>query len=190
MHDGADRHVANRHGIAGLHVDMLAGHDGVALAEPLRRQDIGEFAILIFDECDEPGAVRIVFDPLDARRLVVLEALEIDRAQRPLVAAAAEAHRNAPVVVAPARRNLAGRERLDGLALIERGTVDQDKLALARCRRFIVLECHGSCFPRLRALWSRRCGDLPRASRWPSSRPTKCRAYRGNCEPCPCGSTY
>ena len=45
MDDGADRHVADRHGIAGLHVDMLAGNDGVALAEPLRRQDVGELAV-------------------------------------------------------------------------------------------------------------------------------------------------
>ena len=51
---------------------MLAGDDGVALAEPLRRQDVGELAVLILDEGDEAGAVRIVFDPLDARRLIVL----------------------------------------------------------------------------------------------------------------------
>src|SRR5271170_3227461 len=47
--DGADRHVARRHGIAGLHVHMLAGDDGVALAEALRRQDVGKLAIAVFD---------------------------------------------------------------------------------------------------------------------------------------------
>src|SRR5262249_61733776 len=103
VHNGADRHVADRHGIAGLHVDVLAGDDRIALAEPLRRQDVGEFAVLIFAESDETGAVRVVFDPLDARRLIVLAALEVDRPQRPLVAATPEAHRNSPVVVAPTR---------------------------------------------------------------------------------------
>src|SRR5258708_28921238 len=132
VHDGADRHVADRHGIAGLHVDVLARDDRVAFAEPLRRQNVGEFAVLILDERDEPGAVRIVFDALDARRLVVLAALEVNCAQRPLVAAAAEPHRDAPVVVAPSRRDLATPHRFHGLALLQRAPIDQDQLALAR----------------------------------------------------------
>src|SRR5271154_355105 len=100
--DGADRHVARRHGIAGLDVHVLAGDDGVALTEPLRRQDVGQFAVLVLDEGDEAGAVRIIFDPLDAGRLVVPSALEVDEAQRPLVAAAAETHGDAAVVIAAA----------------------------------------------------------------------------------------
>ncbi len=63
---------------------MLAGDDGVALAEPLRRQDVGQLAVGVFDEGDEGGAVGIVFDPLDAGRLVVPAALEVDEAQRRL----------------------------------------------------------------------------------------------------------
>src|SRR3984957_6276623 len=134
VHDGADRHVADRHGVAGLHVDMLAGHDGVALAEALRRQDVGQFAVAVLDQRDEAAAVRIVFDTFDAGRLVVLGALEVDRATRLFVAAPGEAPREAPVIVAPAGADLAGGERLDGLALIDRGAVPQHKLALARRR--------------------------------------------------------
>src|ERR1700674_74829 len=59
MHDGPDRHVADRRRIAGLHVDTLAGHDGVALAEPLRRQNISEFAVRILHQRDEAGAARV-----------------------------------------------------------------------------------------------------------------------------------
>src|SRR5262249_1260485 len=66
-----------------------------------------------------------------------------------LMAAAAETHRDAPVVVAPSRRDLAGGQRFHGLAFVERGAVDQDQLALARRRRLVMLECHGSCFPPL-----------------------------------------
>ena len=39
--DGADRHVGERHGVAGLHVDLLAGDHRVADGEPLRREDVG-----------------------------------------------------------------------------------------------------------------------------------------------------
>ena len=65
MDDGADRNIVNRHGVAGLHVDMLAGDDGVAGRQALRRQNIGKLAVLVFDQGDERGAVRIVFQALD-----------------------------------------------------------------------------------------------------------------------------
>ena len=44
----------------------------VAGREPLRRQDVGQLAVLVLDQRDEGGAVRIVFDPLDLGRLVEL----------------------------------------------------------------------------------------------------------------------
>ena len=83
VHDRADRDVADRHGVAGLHVDMLAGHHRVALGQTLRRQDVGELAVLVIDERDEGGAVRVVFEALDLRRHVELAPLEIDFADRP-----------------------------------------------------------------------------------------------------------
>src|SRR5688572_2775058 len=45
--DGADRHLAELHRVARLHVDLAAGNDVVAGAEPLRRDDVGELAVLI-----------------------------------------------------------------------------------------------------------------------------------------------
>src|SRR5262245_56512269 len=92
VHDGADRHVSDRHGITRFHVRVLAGYDGVPRREALRRQDIGEFAVLVFDQCDEGGPVGVVFDPLDRRRHIEFAALEINLAVRPLVTAAAKTH--------------------------------------------------------------------------------------------------
>jgi len=92
---------------------MLAGHDGVARGEPLRRQDVTELAVLIFDQRDEAGAVRIVFEPLDLGRYIELAALEIDLAMGLLVAAAAITRGDVPVIVAAAGRVLAFGERLD-----------------------------------------------------------------------------
>src|SRR5262249_57129286 len=102
VHDGADRNVAERHGIARLHVDMLARHDRIAGGDPLRRQDIGELAVLVLDERNEGGAVRIVFKPLDGRRHVELAALEVDLAVGLLVATTTETHGDAAIVVAAA----------------------------------------------------------------------------------------
>src|SRR6476661_9936601 len=53
--DGADRHLAQLHRIARLHVGLLASDDAVADGEALRREDVGELAILIFDQSDEGG---------------------------------------------------------------------------------------------------------------------------------------
>src|SRR5690606_9268142 len=59
--DRADRHLRQFHRIARLHVGLLARDDGVADGQALRRQDIGERAVLILDQRDEGGAVRVVF---------------------------------------------------------------------------------------------------------------------------------
>ena len=75
--------LAQRHGVAGLDVDLLAGDDLVADLKALRRQDVGELAVLVFDQRDEGGAVGIVFEALDLRRHVELAALEIDQAVAP-----------------------------------------------------------------------------------------------------------
>src|SRR5947209_13836569 len=101
--DRADRHVAERHDVARLHVDIVAGDDGVTHGQALRRQDVGLHAVLVCEQRNETGAVRIVFEPLDGRGNVDLVALEVDGPQRPLVAAAAETHGDAAGVVATAR---------------------------------------------------------------------------------------
>src|SRR5262249_15652792 len=101
--DGADRNITERHGVARLHVHILARDHGVACGQPLRREDVGEFAVLVLDQGDEAGAVRIIFDPLDGRRYVELAAFEVDLAVGLLVTAAAETDGDTAVVVASTR---------------------------------------------------------------------------------------
>src|SRR5882672_206825 len=162
VHDGADRNIAQRHRIAGLHVDVLAGDDRVAGGNPLRRQDIGELTVLVFDQRNEGGAIRVVFEPLDSRRHVELAALEVDLAVGFLVAAAAEAHGGAAVIVAAAARALTLGQRLHRRAAMQARAIDDDQLALARRGRVIGFEWHRRF---LTDPWSRRWCDLRQASR-------------------------
>src|SRR5262249_44110935 len=145
-----------------LHIDVLAGNDGVTLREPLRRQDVGELAVLVFEQRDEAGSVRVVLDTLHLRRHVELAPLEVDDAISLLVAAATEAAGDATVVVASAGRILALGQGFDRLAAVEPGAVDEHKLALARRDRVVGLECHRAL---LTGPWSRRSCDPLRASR-------------------------
>src|SRR5690606_32881567 len=78
--DRANRHLPQKHGIARLPVGALTGHAPVTTGNALRCEDIGEFAILVFDERDERGAVGIVFDPFHGSRHVPLATLEVDEA--------------------------------------------------------------------------------------------------------------
>src|SRR5690348_3516888 len=149
--DGADRDVAHRHGVARLDVDALARDDGIAFLQALRRQDVGELAILIAQERDEAAAVRVVFEAHDLCRHVEFGALEVDDAIAPLVAAAAPALGDAAVIVAAALLALAFGQRLDRPALPQLAAVDEDQLALSGRGRLETLECH-----RLRPPWSRR----------------------------------
>src|SRR5690348_14806659 len=149
--DGADRDVAHRHGVARLDVDALARDDLVALLEALRRQDVGQLAVLVAHQRDEAAAVRIVFEAHDLGRHVELAALEVDDAVAPLVAAAAPALRDAAIVVAAALLALAFGQRLDRPALPQLAAIDDDQLALSGRGRLEAFECH-----RLRLPWSRR----------------------------------
>src|SRR5262245_12505482 len=83
--DRANRHRGKRHGVARLHVHGLASHDLIAGGDALRSQDVGELAILVLDQRDERGPVRIILKTLDCRRHVELAALEVDDAVRTLV---------------------------------------------------------------------------------------------------------
>src|SRR5690606_24587209 len=127
---------------------LLAGEHGVARGEALRREDVGELAVLILDQRNEGGAVSVVLQPLDGGRHVPLATLEVDIAVLLLVAAGDAARGHMALVVAAARLALALDERLDRLALPERRLVDEDEAALRRGRRIILLECH-----RLRSRW-------------------------------------
>src|SRR5215468_3482548 len=122
--DGADGNGLQRHGVAWLDVGALARHDLIADLQPLRRQDIALLAVLVADQRDERGPVRIVFQPLDGRRHVELAALEVDQPDAALVPAADSRVDQMPVVVAPAGLALAHGQRLHGTAGPQLATID------------------------------------------------------------------
>src|SRR5690606_22691525 len=101
--DRADRHALERHGVARLHVDLAAGRDHlVAGSKTLGRNDVAQLAVVILDQRDEGGAVRIILQPLDRRLDVELDAAEVDHAVRALVPAATVERGGAAGVVAAA----------------------------------------------------------------------------------------
>jgi hypothetical protein len=148
MDDRPDRHAAQRHGVAGLHVRLFGGDHLVAGLQALRRQDIGQLAVGVLHQGDEGRAVRIVFQALDRAGHVELATLEVDHAVQALGAAAAETHRDATAAAAAARLGQTLDEGLLGPALVELGLVDQDQLTAAGRGRVELLQSH-----RLRAPW-------------------------------------
>src|SRR5262245_21216808 len=113
--NGADRHVSKRHGIARLHIDAGIGNHRIAGLEPLRREDVGELTVLLFDQRDERRAVGIEFEPLHGGRHAELAALEIDHSVAALVPAAAMPHGHAALVVAATRFGRPSVSALTGL---------------------------------------------------------------------------
>ena len=136
--DGADRHALERHGIARLHVGGAERGDHlVAGAETLRRDDVGKLAIGVLDQRDPGGAVRIILEPLDSRRLLEAHATEVDHAVRALVTAATMVRSDATGVVAAARLAETFGQRLDRLALPQLRPIGRDKLTAARGGRIV-----------------------------------------------------
>src|SRR5262249_37844538 len=129
----------------------LARHHLIADRETLRRQDVGLLAVLVFHQRDEGRTIGIVFQPLNGGRHVELGALEVDDAVAALMAAAAIAHRDMAVVVAPALAALAFGKRLDRVALPQIAAIHQDQRAPAGRGWLEILKRH-----RLRPPWSRR----------------------------------
>ena len=138
VHDCADRDGPKRHRIARLDVDLGAGHDAVANLQALRRQDVRKLAVLVLQQRDERGAVRVVFQTFHDRRHVGLAATEVNDAVRLLVSTAPEEAGDAAVIVAPAGVAFANGEALDRLALIQVAPIDQHRAAKARRDRFKV----------------------------------------------------
>src|SRR5262249_32256276 len=126
---------------------MRPREDRIALREALWRQNVGLLTVRIFHQCDECGSVGIVFDAFDGCRNVALLPLEVDNAVGLLVTAAAKAHGDAPIVVAPAARILAVRQGPHRLATVQARTIDDHELASAWRDRVIGLECHRAALP-------------------------------------------
>src|SRR5579859_1740181 len=157
---GADRDVLQRQRVAWLDVDLLTGHDLVAGSQTLRGQDVSQLAVLIFDEGDEGGAVRVIFQTLDRRHHIKLVTLEIDDAVVALVPTTTEPDRDATQIVTAAVLAQTFGQRLLGLALPQSGPVDDDQLTLARRGRLESLQCHFNQTPVVTSML------------WPSARDT------------------
>src|SRR5690606_37570123 len=145
--DRTHRHRAQRHGVARLHVDLLAGHDRVARLQALRRDDVRLLTVGVGHQRDEGGPVRIVLQTLDGR-FGELAALEVDLAVQGLGPAAAEANGHATALPATARLGQAFGQRLFRTPLVELRAVDQHQGTTARRGRIVVLQSH-----RIRAPW-------------------------------------
>ena len=136
VHNRANRHIFQRHGVAGLNVDLVAGDDLVARFQPLRRNNVCLLAVKIFDKRNKGRAVRIVLKAFDLGFDIELAPFEIDLAIRLLRAAAAPAHGDASGVIATGLGFKALGERLDRFTVPKLALVHQDKLSPGRGRGF------------------------------------------------------
>src|SRR5690606_21418639 len=86
--DRAGRDVAQRQVVARLDVGRRTLLHGVALAQPVRRDDVALLAVGVVQQRDPGGAVRVVLDVGDlGRHAVLVGAAEVDDAVGALVTA-------------------------------------------------------------------------------------------------------
>ena len=97
---GTDGDVLEGQGVAGLDVRVGTSHDNVTDLQAVRSQDVALDAVLVLDEGDESGAVRIVLQRLDGGGDIKLVALEVDDTILDAVAAAVMADGDLAGVVA------------------------------------------------------------------------------------------
>src|SRR5438445_267666 len=110
VNERADRDIAERQRVARQDVGLRSRHDGVAHFEAERRDDVALLAVTVVEQCEPCGAIGIILDPRHARRDAELLTPEVHRAEHALRPAAAVAHGDPPVRIAPARPPL-GREQ-------------------------------------------------------------------------------
>src|SRR6266404_8896394 len=101
VHRGAQRDLEQRHRIAGANVRPGPRDHRVADVQPFGREDVALLAVIVVQQGDARGPVRIVLDAGDARRNGELVAPEIDAPVLPLVPAAHIPARDVALVVAP-----------------------------------------------------------------------------------------
>src|SRR5262249_36535331 len=146
----AERDVAQGQRIPRLDVRRLRGHHGVAHRKADRRQDVVLLPVGVVEERDARRAVRVVLDRRDLGRDARLRPLEVDLAVAALVAAAAEAHGDAPVDVAAAVLVPALEQRLLGRVLLlgDLREVLRGHAAAPGGRGLVFLDGHGPRLPR------------------------------------------
>ena len=97
---GTNRNVLNRQAVAGLDVGILGRNDLVADLQALGSEDICLLAVLVLNESDVSGTVRIILQGLNLGINVELLTLEVNDTVLLLVAAADVANGDAAVAVA------------------------------------------------------------------------------------------
>ena len=139
----ATRDVGERHRVAQLRRSVGTADDLGADLQAVGCEDVVLLPVGVLDQGDVAGTVGIVFDRLHGRFDAVLQALEVDDAEKPLVPAAAVLGRDHAVVVAPGRTTLPIGERfLRRLLGDERLVVDHRPLASAGRGRVVRLNRH------------------------------------------------
>ncbi len=147
MNNGTDRHAREWHCVARLDVCFFGRDHLIANAKTLRGDDIRLLAVFVFDQSDECGAVRVIFDPFHGCCDVKLVPFEIDDAIKTLCATTATTLSDTSGVVPAALLGQTLGEGFDRTSFPQLRTVDQHQPALARRRRFVRLECHAFCLP-------------------------------------------
>src|SRR5690606_4521423 len=143
VHGGADRDVAQRQGVAGADRGVVARDHLVACLQALGSDDVAALAVDVAQQRDVRGAVRVVLEPLHARRDADLVALEVDDAVVLLVATTDVAGGDAAVVVAATGTALLLEQRRIGLALVQLGIDHADRGAATGGRRLEFHQWHG-----------------------------------------------
>src|SRR6185437_9159961 len=138
MDRAAHRDVAQLQAVARLDRRIATGYQTVVHLHAFRRNDVTTLAVGVAQQRNVRGAVRIVFDALDAGGDAFLVALEIDDAVLLLVTAAAMTHGDAAMMIATAGAGLRLGQRRVRRALVQTFRLDADSVAAARRGRLVV----------------------------------------------------
>src|ERR1044072_6392457 len=110
----AERDIDQRQRVTRQNVGFSATHDRLADFQTRRRDDVTLLAVLVSDQRDVRGTIRIVFDLRNAAGHAVLVALEVDDPVKTLVTAATTSHRDTTIIVASRNTLLRLEQRLLG----------------------------------------------------------------------------
>ena len=144
MHERTHGDVGEREAVAQFRGGLLTGLDHLTDLQAVRGEDVALQAVLILDEGDAGGAVRIVLDGEHGGLEFVAVADEVDDAVHSLVSAATVTHGHLTGVVTSAG-GLQGLEELLVRLLRSDLLKRADRLVtLAGGYRLVLLDCHNS----------------------------------------------